>query len=169
MGCKLLKIMANGLYDVFHRFGGWLLGLLGWRWRCPNFFLTRTQGFVNLVNTQQWLLDVHPMAAVLLHSLIFLLQPPKPAPVGLPAPSSRGWLCCRQAIPLTTHTSCYFLATSASPHSRPASRGSIHFLCVIRRHFRWVRADSGGNVFSQNTETLPVGPSYQVEESLFCT
>ena len=28
-----------------------------------------------------------------------------------------------------------------------ASRGSIHFLCVIRRHFRWVRADSGGNVF----------------------
>ena len=35
MGCKLLKIMANGLYAVFHRFGGWLLGLLGWRWRCP--------------------------------------------------------------------------------------------------------------------------------------
>ena len=29
----------------------------------------------------------------------------------------------------------------------PASRGSIHFLCVISRHFRWVRADSGGNVF----------------------
>ena len=28
-----------------------------------------------------------------------------------------------------------------------ASRGSIHFLCVLRRHFRWVRADSGGNVF----------------------
>src|SRR3954464_5283321 len=28
-----------------------------------------------------------------------------------------------------------------------ANRGSIHFLCVIRRHFRWVRADSGGNVF----------------------
>ena len=29
----------------------------------------------------------------------------------------------------------------------PASRGSIHFLCVIRRHFRWVRADSRGNIF----------------------
>ena len=29
----------------------------------------------------------------------------------------------------------------------PASRASIHFLCIIRRHFRWVRADSGGNVF----------------------
>ena len=49
-----------------------------------------------------------------------------------------------------------------------ASRGSILFLCVIRRHFRWVRADSGGNVFSRNTEALPEGPSCQVEESLFC-
>ena len=33
------------------------------------------------------------------------------------------------------------------PRWVPASRGSIHFLCVIRRHFRWVRADSGGIVF----------------------
>ena len=124
MGYKLLKIMANGLYDVFHRFGGWLLGLLGWRRRCPKFFLTRTQCFVNLINTQQWLLDVHPTASVLLQSLIFLLQPPKPAPTGLPAPSSRGWLCCRQAIPLTTCTSCYFPVTSASPRSRPVSAHS---------------------------------------------
>ena len=31
----------------------------------------------------------------------------------------------------------------------PANRGSIHFLCVIRRHFRWVRADSGGNFFRE--------------------
>ena len=37
---------------------------------------------------------------------------------------------------------------SLLPRWVPASRGSIHFLCVIRRHFRWVRADSGGNVFS---------------------
>ena len=29
----------------------------------------------------------------------------------------------------------------------PASGGVFIFLCVIRRHFRWVRADSGGNVF----------------------
>ena len=36
---------------------------------------------------------------------------------------------------------------SLPPRWVPASRGSIHFLCVIRRHFRWVRADSGGNVF----------------------
>src|SRR3954467_8629290 len=58
---------------------------------------------------------------------MFLLQPPKPAPVGLPAPASRGRLCCRtgrttppysiagQAIPLLTHTSCYFPATAARP------------------------------------------------------
>ena len=56
---------------------------------------------------------------------------------------------------------------SLPPRWVPASRG-IHFLCVIRRHFRWVRADSEGNVFSGNTEVLPMGPSYQVEESLFC-
>ena len=29
----------------------------------------------------------------------------------------------------------------------PASRGVFIFLCVIRRHFRWVQADSRGNVF----------------------
>ena len=40
-------------------------------------------------------------------------------------------------------------------------------MCVIRRHFRWVRADRGGNIFSRNTEALPMGPRYQVEESLF--
>ena len=56
----------------------------------------------------------------------------------------------------------------------PASRGTIHFLCVIRRHFLacedswWVRPVSGGHVFSRNTEALPVGPRCQVEESLFC-
>ena len=67
------------------------------------------------------------MAMLLLQYLIFLLQPPKPAPVGLPAPASRGWLCYRigrttppyfiagQAIPLLTHTSCYFPATAAGP------------------------------------------------------
>ena len=27
---------------------------------------------------------------------------------------------------------------------------------------------AGGTFFSRNTEALPVGPSYQVEESLFC-
>lgn len=28
---------------------------------------------------------------------------------------------------------------------------------------------AGGTFFSRNTEALPVGPSCQVEESLFCT
>ena len=36
---------------------------------------------------------------------------------------------------------------SLPPRWVPASRGSIHFFCVIRRHFRWVRADSGGTFF----------------------
>ena len=36
---------------------------------------------------------------------------------------------------------------SLPPWWVPASRGSIHFFCVIRRHFRWVRADSRGNIF----------------------
>ena len=45
----------------------------------------------------------------------------------------------------------------------PANRGSIHFLCVIRRHFRWVRDDSVGNVFSRNTVARQVGPSSQGE------
>ena len=29
------------------------------------------------------------------------------------------------------------------------SQGSIHFLCVIRRHFRWVRADRGDIFFAK--------------------
>ena len=46
----------------------------------------------------------------------------------------------------------------------PASRGVFIFLCVIRRHFRWVRADSGGGrIFLQNTVARPVGPSSQGE------
>ena len=72
-------------------------------------------------------MDVNPTAVLLLQYLIFLLQPPKPAPVGLPAPASHGRLCCRtgrtappyfiagQAIPLLTHTSCYFPAMEAGP------------------------------------------------------
>ena len=55
---------------------------------------------------------------------------------------------------------------SLPPRWVPASRGSIHFLCVIRRHFRWVRADSGGGgtFFSRNTVARPVGPSSQGEK-----
>ena len=86
------------------------------------------QNPVNLVNTrEQSLLDVHPTAVVLLQSLLFLLQPLKQAPTRLPAPSSRGRLCCRAAspphctpiaglaIPLLTHTCCYSPATADEP------------------------------------------------------
>ena len=63
---------------------------------------------------------------MLLQPLVFLLQPPKAAPVVPPAPASHGWLCCReaspppttptagQAIPPLTHTPCYSMATAAS-------------------------------------------------------
>ena len=57
----------------------------------------------------------------------------------------------------------------------PATRGSIHFLCVIRRHFLACEDIAGGSelsaavtFFSRNTEALSVGPRCQVEESLFC-
>ena len=67
MGCKLLEIMADGLYAVFHRFEAFLKKRL---------------------THKQWLLDVYRTAVVLLQSLLFLLQPLKQAPAGLPAPSS---------------------------------------------------------------------------------
>ena len=48
----------------------------------------------------------------------------------------------------------------------PASRGSIHFLCVIRRHFLACEDIASGSeltaeetFFSQNTEALPIGPN----------
>ena len=64
---------------------------------------------------------------------------------------------------------------SLPPRWVPASKGSIHFFCLIRRHFRAYEdiaggsdLSAGGTFFSRNTEALPVGPSCQVEESLFC-
>ena len=57
----------------------------------------------------------------------------------------------------------------------PANRGSIHFLCVIRRHFLACEDIADGSelsaaitFFSRNTEALSVGPRCQVDESLFC-
>ena len=44
-------------------------------------------------------MDVNPTAVLLLQYLIFLLQPPKPAPVGLPPPASRGGCAAAQAAP----------------------------------------------------------------------
>ena len=93
-------------------------------------------------------MDVHPTAVVLPQSLLFMLQPLKQAPAGLPAPSSRGRLCCRAgltphrtpiaglAIPLLTHTCCYSPATADEPvNPRTPPRGkqlpSIPWLRVV--------------------------------------
>ena len=70
------------------------------------------------------------MVVMLLQPLVFLLQPPKAAPVVPPAPASHGRLCCRgglpspttptvgQAIPPLTHTPCYSTATASLHRSR---------------------------------------------------
>ena len=54
----------------------------------------------------------------------------------------------------------------------PASRGSIHFFCIIRTHFLACEDITSGSelsaavtFFSRNTEALLVGPRCQVEES----
>ena len=44
------------------------------------------------------------MAVVLLQPLVFLLQPPKAAPVVSPAPTSHGQLCCRGGLPASYHS-----------------------------------------------------------------
>ena len=53
--------------------------------------------------------------------------------------------------------------------------GGIHVLCIIRRNFPACEniasgsdLSAGGTFFPRNTEALPMGPSCQVEESLFC-
>src|SRR3954469_27479 len=50
------------------------------------------------------LLDVHPTAVELLQSLLFLLQPLKQAPAGLPAPSSPRRLCYRVGLTAPPHS-----------------------------------------------------------------
>ena len=80
---------------------------------------------------------------MLLQPLVFLLQPPKAAPVVPPAPASRARLCCRggltapttptagQAIPLLTHTPCYSASTAAS-HCNQTSEPSYSSPCGHR-------------------------------------
>ena len=72
-------------------------------------------------------MDVHPTAVVLLQSLLFLLQPLKQAPAGLPALLPAARCAAAQAspphhtpiaglaIPLLTHTCCYSPATADEP------------------------------------------------------
>ena len=63
---------------------------------------------------------------------------------------------------------------SLPPRWVPTSRGSIHFfvrnkeaLPCLQRYSWWVRADSGGNVFSRNTVAHLVGPSSQGANIIF--
>ena len=89
----------------------------GWRVCFHKKRLTHTQRLVNLVNTwEQWPLDVHPTAVVLLQSLLFMLQPLKQAPVGLPAPSSRGRLCCRAGLTAPSFSHRWPSHPSTHPH-----------------------------------------------------
>ena len=61
-------------------------------------------------------MDVHPTAVVLLQSLLFLLQPLKQAPAGLPAPSSRGRLCCRAGLTAPPYSHRWPSHPSTHPH-----------------------------------------------------
>ena len=101
--------------------------------------VSQKRNLVNIDSTSVRPLDVNLMAIMLVQSLIFLPQPPKPAPAEPPAPASRGRLCRRAgltvpsycipglSIPLLTHTSCYFPATAAEPvNPRTPHRMSNH-------------------------------------------
>ena len=122
MGCKLLEIMADGLYSVFHRFEAFL---------------------------KKGLTHKHRLLDVLLQSLLFLLQPLKQALAGLPAPSSRGRLCCHAGLTApsfshrwpshpSTHPHLLLLSgdgrrTSKPSHSPPRGKQlpSFHWLRVV--------------------------------------
>ena len=62
----------------------------------------------------------YPTAVMLLQPLVFLLQPPKPAPVVPRAPASRGRLRCRGGLtaPYYSHRCLGPAATAASHRSR---------------------------------------------------
>ena len=61
-------------------------------------------------------MDVHPTTVMLLQSLLFLLQPPKQAPTGLPAPSSRDRLCCRARLTAPPYSHRWPSHPSTHPH-----------------------------------------------------
>ena len=79
------------------------------RLTCGPTKLERTKGFVNLVNINVSSFSDRTMsiqtAVVLLQPLVFLVQPPKAAPIVPPAPDSRGRLCCRGGLtaPILLH------------------------------------------------------------------
>ena len=105
MGCKLLEIMVDGLYAVFHGFEAFH------RWPVYCWMsIQRSSCFFNLCSSCSSRSNKGRRDC--------LLPPP------------RGWLCCRagltarrtpivgQAIPPLTHTPCYSVATAASRRSQ---------------------------------------------------
>ena len=73
----------------------------------------------NLVNNrlyQRQTVDVNLTAIVLLQFLIFLPQPPKPAPLEPPAPTSRGRLCCRAGLTAPSYSHPWPVYPSTRPH-----------------------------------------------------
>ena len=61
-------------------------------------------------------MDGHPTVVVLLQSLLFLLQPLKQAPAGLPAPSSRSRLCYRAGLTAPPYSHRWPGHPSTHPH-----------------------------------------------------
>ena len=85
-------------------------------------------------------MDVNPTAVLLLQSLIFLLQPPKPVPAGPPSPASRGRLCCHVGLtaPPYSHRWPGHPSTHPHPSTAVASPPPGHSLPGSRRRpSRW--------------------------------
>ena len=94
-------------------------------------------------------MDVNPTAVVFLQSLIFLLQPPNPAPAGPPAPASRGRLCCRAGLtaPYYSHRWPGHPSTHPHPSTVVASPSPGHSLLGSRRRpSRWCSRHNVNNV-----------------------
>ena len=70
-------------------------------------------------------------------------------------------MVARQVGPCSQGETIFSQNTGGPSGGSPLSGGGIIILHIIRRHFWWVQADSGGNVFSRNTVARPVGPSSQ--------
>ena len=106
MGCKLLEIMADGFYAVFHRFEAFLKK--GWRTSSDCWMsIQRPSCFFNLCSScssrsnkrRSCLLLLPPMAGCAAAQA----SPPDRTPIG------------GLAIPLLTHTYCYSPATTEEP------------------------------------------------------
>ena len=127
MGCKLLEIMADGMYAVFHRFEAFLKK--GWRtssdcWiaiQWPLCFFNLCSSCSSRSNKQQ---------------RNCLLPPPMAGYAAAQASRPHHTPIAGLAIPLLTHTCCYSPATTdepVNPHTPPCEKQlpSIPWLRVV--------------------------------------